>query len=361
VDSFVHELACGRVVFGMGAVSQVAGEVARLGCSRVVLIGGGHQQGVIDRLAEDLGSVVVDRIGPVVQHVPIENVEAALRRVDDAAADALVAVGGGSAIGLAKAVARDRDIPIVAVPTTYAGSEVSPIWGLTEDGRKVTGRDPRVLPRTVIYDPRTTLSMPAHLSAISGMNALAHAVEALYAPQVSPIVALIAEEAVRAMASALPGVVGEPDNEAGRGVAFYGAFLCGLSLGNAPMGIHHKICHVLGGAYNLSHGDTHAAVLPYAVAFNRDAAPQAMAQIASALGTTDAAVGLWQLGVRIGAPASLLDVGFDPADIDEVAHIVAGAQFANPRPVTESGVRDLLAAACTRQPPSDPITTKLRP
>jgi maleylacetate reductase len=351
VDPFIHELLTGRIVFGAGALDEVPAEVQLLGSSRVLLINGRHEKQIARTVADGLGPALAGRIEEVVQHVPTDAADAATQRADAISADGLVAVGGGSAIGLAKAVARNRDIPILAVPTTYAGSEVSPIWGLTENGRKVTGRDPRVLPRTVVYDPRTTLSMPPHLTATSGLNALAHAVEALYAPRVSPIVRLIAQEAMRAMASALPGAVADPRNEAHRGVALYGAFLCGTALGNAPMGIHHKICHVLGGAYNLSHGDTHAVVLPYAVAFNRDAAPHALSQIASALGAAHAELGLWQLGAEIGAPTSLVDIGFDPADIDDVARTVAQGEFPNPRPVTVDGVRSLLAAACAGHPP----------
>lgn len=193
--------------------------------------------------------------------------------------------------------------------------------------------------------------MPPRLTATRGLNALAHAVEALYAPQVSPIVGLVAQEAIRAMASALPGAVSDPGNQAHRSAALYGAFLCGASLGNAPMGIHHKICHVLGGTYNLPHGDVHAAVLPYAMAFNRDAAPHAMSQIAAALGATDAAAGPLQLNSAVGAPKNLVDLGFDTANIDEVADIVAQTRFPNPRPVTVQGVRALLDAASAGQLP----------
>jgi maleylacetate reductase len=360
VDVFVHELTTGRVVFGVDSLAEVPAEVERLESSRVLLISGGQGKRFGDAVADSLGSVVAGRIDKVLQHVPVDAADAATWQADALSADALVAVGGGSAIGLAKAVARNRAIPILAVPTTYAGSEVSPIWGLTENGRKVTGRDPQVLPRTVVYDPRTTMSMPARLTATSGMNALAHAVEALYAPQVSPIVQLLSQEAIRTMATALPGAVTDPNNEDHRSAALYGAFLCGTSLGNALMGIHHKICHVLGGAYNLSHGDTHAAILPYAVAFNRDAAGQAMSQIASALGSTDAAVGLWRLCAEIGAPTSLADVGFNPDDIDDVARIVAEGQFPNPRPVTTGGVRDLLTAACDGRPPSPLLSSVVR-
>ncbi|HEY3260128.1 MAG TPA: maleylacetate reductase [Pseudonocardiaceae bacterium] len=358
MTSFVHELATGRVVFGAGALTRVADEVRRLHARRVLLIGGGHEKVYADAIADDLGELLAGRIDEVVQHVPVAVAAEATRTATELAADLLLCVGGGSATGLAKAVALRCGIPVLAVPTTYAGSEMSDIWGLTEADHKTTGRDRRVLPQVVVYDPELTVSMPAELTAMSGMNSLAHAVEARYAPDASPIVALIAEESVRALARALPVCVRRPDDLDGRSGALYGAFLAGVALGNATMGVHHKICHVLGGAYNLPHGGVHSAVLPYAVAYNRDCAPEAMRRLAAALGATDAALAVWRLADRIGAPTDLVSVGFDPAAIGEVAAAVAAAPPANPRPVTEQGVRELLAAACRGEPPRLPVTAR---
>jgi maleylacetate reductase len=351
VKDFVHELVTGRVVFGAGSIAQVADEVRRLGSSRVLIIGGGHEKVYADSIVEDLRQLAAGRIDEVVQHVPVEVAQAAIALSDRLGADLLLPVGGGSSIGLAKAIARERGLPILAVPTTYAGSEMSPIWGLTKGDRKTTGRDARVQPRVVVYDPNTTLSMPQHLTAVSGMNALAHAVEALYAPQVSPLVVLAAEQSVHAFARALPVLAANPQDSAARSDALYGAFLAGVSLGNAAMGIHHKICHVLGGAYNLPHGDIHSAVLPYAIAFNRDDAPEAMSRIEAALGSDDAAAGIWQLAHRIAAPTDLISTGFDADEIDAVAEVVATAAFHNPRKVTIEGVCDLLSAACAGSKP----------
>jgi maleylacetate reductase len=355
MDSFVHELVTGRVVFGAGALSQLPSEVERLGARRVLLIGGGHEKSYADQIANSIGGLLADRIDEVVQHVPVEVARAAIDRADGSNADLLLAVGGGSAIGLAKAVAREREIPILAVPTTYAGSELSPIWGLTEGSRKTTGRDPRVQPRVVVYDPETTLSMPPRLTATSGMNALAHASEALYGKGVSPLVVLAAEESIGAFGSALPRLATDPHDTSARSDALYGAFLAGVSLGNVAMGIHHKICHVIGGAYNLPHGDMHSAVLPYAVAFNSGSAPTAMARIARQLESSDAAEALWRLADRIGAPTSLTEIGFAVDEIDRVAETVAAADFPNPRAVTVDGVRELLEAACAGERPHDVV------
>ena len=289
-------------------------------------------------------------------HVPVETAQRAAAEARAVDADLVVAVGGGSATGTAKAVARETGLPILAVPTTYAGSEMTPIWGLTEDGRKTTGRDLVVLPRTVVYDPELTVSMPAALSAASGMNALAHLVEGLYAPSVSPLLAAQAEEGVRALASALPRVVADPADLGARSDALYGAWLAGWILGTCGMGVHHKVCHTLGGTYDLPHAPAHSAVLAYATQFNQDHAPDAMAALVRAFRAAgrdadDAPSAVWQLAVDLGAPVSLEPLGFAASSIDEAAGIVVAARPVNPRPVDVDGVRALLAAAYAGAPP----------
>ncbi|MCU1610104.1 MAG: Maleylacetate reductase [Pseudonocardiales bacterium] len=230
-------------------------------------------------------------------------------------------------------------------PTTYAGSEMTPIWGVTDGGRKTTGRDPTVLPATVVYDPALTTSLPADISAASGMNALAHLVEGLYAPDASPVTAVLAEEGIRALADALPRVVVAPGDLDARACALYGAWLAGWVLGTAGMGLHHKICHVLGGAYNLPHAGTHSAVLPFVTAYNAPAAPAAMVRAARALGAQDPARALWKLAERIGAPTSLAQVGLDSGRIPEAARLVVETSPVNPRPVDRAAVDELLRAA----------------
>ncbi len=356
---FVHELDSARVVFGDGAVGRVPAEADRLGALRVLLIGGGHDGNVADGIAAGLGGRVLARVADVVEHVPVEVAAAATRQAADAGADLLLSVGGGSAVGLAKAVARDLGLPILAVPSTYSGSEMTPIWGLTEGGRKTTGRDPRVLPRTVVYDPALTVSLPPGLTATSGLNALAHCVEARYASDASPILRIIATEGARALAAALPACVARPSDRVARSGALYGAWLAGTVLGNVGMGVHHKLAHTLGGVYRLPHAAVHAALLPYTAAYNRDAAAEAMADLAAALAPggaeRDAPAALWDLARRLGAPTDLLATGFRREWIDEVADTVAAAAPANPRPVTAAGVRDLLAAACAGRRPDQAV------
>jgi maleylacetate reductase len=342
---FVYDVPASRAVFGIGRIRQVPDEVDRLGGERVLLIAGGRQKKPADELATALGPRMVDRIGEVVMHVPAALATAVSERTEQSRADLLVCLGGGSAIGLAKAVALRTRLPILAVPTTYAGSEMTPIWGLTDGGRKTTGRDRTVLPATVVYDPALTTSLPADISAASGMNALAHLIEGLYAPDASPGTAVLAEEGIRVLADALPRVVVAPGDLDARTDALYGAWLAGWVVGTAAMGLHHKICHVLGGAYDLPHAGTHSAVLPYVTAYNAPAAPAAMARAARALGAQDPARALWELAKRIGAPTSLAQAGFDPGRIQEAARLVVESPPVNPRPIDEAAIQELLRGA----------------
>lgn len=356
MEAFVHDVPASRVVFAAGALAQVPAEASRLGGQRIMLIAGGPEAALAQPLAQALGERIVATFAEVTMHVPVEVAQAAVGVAIDAQADLLLSLGGGSATGTAKAVALQTGLPILAVPTTYAGSEMTSIWGLTQDQRKTTGRDPRVLPRTVVYDPVLTLGLPAELSAASGMNAMAHLVEALYAPGISPISFMQAAEGIRALADALPRVVADPADLDARSDALYGAWLAGWALGTTGMGVHHKVCHVLGGAFNLPHAPMHAAVLPYATDFNADDAPQAMAAIVQALNragiaSSCAGGGLFDLSQRIGAPTSLLEVGFDPAGIDEAVELVVAGQPVNPRQVDRAGVEGLLKAAVAGKRP----------
>jgi len=345
MKDFVYDAPAMRVVFGAGALSVVPDEVARLGGERVLLIGDRAAKTYADHLAASLGTRLVARVDDVVMHVPVDAAASATAKATAAGADLLVCLGGGSATGLAKAVARAASVPILAVPTTYAGSEMTPIWGLTEGSRKITGRDARVLPRTAVYDPALTVGLPVDVSAASGMNALAHCVEGLYSSAASPVTAVLAEDGIRTLSDALPRVVANPADIDARGDALYGAWLAGWVLGTSGMGIHHKVCHVLGGAYDLPHAEIHSAVLPHTTAYNAPFAAAAMTRAARALGTDDPAGGLWDLAVTIGAPTSLRSVGFRRADAGAVAAIVASAAPDNPRPVTTEWVQELLLAA----------------
>jgi len=281
-------------------------------------------------------------------HVPVEVAEEARDKARRLHVDCCVAIGGGSTTGLAKAIALTSGLPILAIPTTYAGSEMTPIWGLTEGGVKQTGRDLRVLPKTVIYDPVLTISLPAALSVTSGINAIAHCVEALYSRDANPIISLIAEEGIRALAGGLPQIVKRPDDLDARSRALYGAWLGGVSLGAVGMALHHKLCHTLGGTFNLPHAETHTVVLPHAVAYNAAAAPEAMRRISGALraaSAAHAAQALYDLAASLGAPVSLASLGLRREDLDRAADLAVQNPYYNPRPVTPEGIRKLLEDA----------------
>jgi len=286
-----------------------------------------------------------------VMHVPIESAREARAEAARLGADCAVAIGGGSTTGLGKAIALESGLPILAIPTTYAGSEMTPIYGITEGGEKKTGRDPRVLPRTVIYDPELTVTLPTGLSVTSGLNAIAHAAEGLYAHDGNPIIGLMAEDGIRALAQALPLIQRSPTDLDARSDALYGAWLCGAVLGNVGMALHHKLCHTLGGSFNLPHAEVHTVVLPHAIAFNAAAAPEAMARIARALecaGRCSAAAALHDLARDNGAPVALRDIGMKQADLDRAADIVVGNPYWNPREIDlalRPAIRQLLQDA----------------
>ncbi|MFI5797840.1 maleylacetate reductase [Streptomyces sp. NPDC051677] len=343
---FAYEAQPMRVVLRPGAsVTATPQEAERLGLRRLLVVSGPRGAQTARTVADALGAACAGLHAEARMHVPAEVADRAVAVAREAGADGCVAVGGGSAIGLGKMIALRTGLPLIAVPSTYSGSEMTPVWGLTEHGAKRTGRDPSVLPRSVVYDPELTLSLPVPLSVTSGINAVAHAAEALYAPDASPLVSLMAEEGVRAMTGALPRVAADPADLDARGSALYGAWLCGAVLGTTTMGLHHKVCHVLGGAFGLPHAETHTVVLPYVLAHNAPAAPEAMTALGRALDTDDAPHALWHLSDRLGAPRSLARLGLNEADLTVAAHAAAGQAYPNPRPVTVAGVLDILRAA----------------
>jgi maleylacetate reductase len=341
---FIYEQPARRVIFGIGSLDKLPEEVARLG-KRALILSTPEQRADAEKLSSQLGDISVGVFTNAVMHVPIEVARAARDKARELGADVYVAVGGGSTIGLGKAIALETANPILAIPTTFAGSEMTPIYGLTEPGLKKTARDYRVLPKTVIYDPTLTLTLPAKIAGPSGMNAIAHCVEALYAPDGNPIISLMAAEGIRALARALPTVVREQSNLEARSDALYGAWLAGISLGATSMSIHHKLCHTLGGTFNLSHADVHTVVLPHATAYNRKAAPDAMKAIADALGVKDAAQGLFDLAKAIGAPTALKDIGMPADGLDKAADLAVQNPYYNPEPLERSAIRQLLENA----------------
>ncbi|MGD0136879.1 MAG: maleylacetate reductase [Bryobacteraceae bacterium] len=343
--AFIYDILPSRVVFGVGCLEKLPEEIERLGATRALVLSTPEQHKEGQLMVDRLGSRAVGLFDQAVMHVPIEIAQQAREKAKALGADCCVAVGGGSTTGLAKAIALVSTLPILAIPTTYAGSEMTPIWGITESGLKKTGRDARVLPKTVLYDPTLTVTMPPMLSATSGMNSIAHCVEALYSKDANPIISMIAEEGIRALALGLPVVVKDPTNLDARSNALYGAWLGGVALGAVGMALHHKLCHTLGGSFNLPHAETHTVVLPHATAYTASAAPEAMSRIARALGAKSAAPGLYDLAASLGAPTSLAALGLRAPDLDRAAGIAVENPYYNPRPITREGIRALLQDA----------------
>lgn len=345
--SFLYVAQPTRVLFGAGTLSQVGQELERLGARRALVLCTPNQAEDATRLSEALGPLSAGIYPGAVMHVPVESARAAIAHAQEVGADCMIALGGGSTTGLGKAIALTSGLPILAIPTTYAGSEMTPIYGLTDAGLKKTGRDPRVLPRTVIYDPALTVGLPVALSVTSGLNAIAHAAEGLYAEDANPVTSLMAEEGIRALASGIPRVFAAPTDLDARADCLYGAWLCGTVLGSVGMALHHKLCHTLGGSFNLPHAETHTAVLPHAMAYNALAAPDAMARIRRAMGGEgiSAAAALYDLAARHGAATALRDIGMKAEDLDRAADIAMANPYWNPRPIERAPIRELLQAA----------------
>ena len=342
--AFTHDVPPQRVVFASGALARVAQEAERLNIGRALVVatpGSGARLG--NTVSDILGSRSAGLHAQAVIHVPKAVAETGLKAALETKADGIVAVGGGAAIGLAKAIALQTALPILAVPTTYSGSEATPIYGMTDGQRKITGRDAKVVPRTILYDPDLTSGLPAAVSAASGMNAIAHCVEALWVDGRTPITVGLASEAMRRFAQGLPVVVVDGSNAAARADCLIAAWLAGTVL-CAGAALQHKLAHVLGGL-GLPHAEAHAIILPHVMRFNLEAAPEAKRRLAEALGAGDPADAIARMLKKFPIPERLREIGFDLGKTEFIADEVAAGAIVAPRPATAGAVRDLLAAA----------------
>lgn len=343
MDGFTYDALPGRVIFEVGGADRLAAEIDRLGLERVLFIASARWAEWVEARLTRLGNRGAGHFDGVVSQAPGELVDRLAQQARDLGVDGVVSVGGGGAIGLAKAIALQLDgVRIIALPTTYSGSEMTPMAGITRDGRKRVVRDLAVLPKVVIYDPALTVSLPRAATATTGMNALAHCVEALYAERPVPMMSSFAEAGIQALAEALPVAVRRPADLAARGQALYGAYLAGTVVATAGVGIHHRTCHVLGGTFGIGHGEANAVVLPQAVAYNAAAARPAIDITARAMAVDHAAGGIFDLAVEIGAPTSLAELGFAESDLDRAAALAVETTTYNPRPVDVTSVRAML-------------------
>ncbi len=343
-ESFAYSTQKVRVVFGAGSAQRLADELDRDELHRVLILTTPGRAKELDGIVAQLGTRLGGTFAGARPHVPTEAIQAARDVVDRAQPDACIAFGGGSAIGLGKAIAQKTGLPLVAIPTTYSGSEMTAIWGVSDGEVKRTGRDPAIAPRLVIYDPALTLSLPPRSSAASGMNAIAHAVEASYAPDANPVSALLAWDAIRRLSDSLPVIVSDPENLEARIEAFTGAHLAGRALDMTSMGLQHKLAHVLAGSFGMPHAETHAALLPCVVAFNAPAAQEAMDMVAEGLRTDDAVAGIAELARTLETP-TLHELGFNASMIPRAAALAVRSSYTNPRPVGDEDVRALLTRA----------------
>ena len=345
MQEFTYTASPMRVVFGAGTIKRLPDELERLGISRALVLATPRQQAELGDLASLTGLRMAGVFGGAIVHTPLAVTERAMQAVDELKPDGIVAIGAGAATGLSKAIALRTDLPQLVVPTSYAGSEMTPALGETKDGVKTTQSSPKILPEAVIYDVNLTLSMPARFSVLSGFNAMAHSLEALYARDRNPVISLMAQEAIAKLAAALPEVSARPNDVGVRTDALYGAWLSGVCLGSVGMALHHKLCHTVGALFDLPHAETHTVLLPHTIAYNTPAASDALGRAASALRTSDAASGVFELERRLNMPLSLAEIGMPKNGIERAAELAAKNPYWNPRAIEQEAIRNLLQRA----------------
>lgn len=350
-EEFVARSAAVRVRFGAGARRLIAEEIDALGARRALILTTPQQADLAEEFASYCGERVVGTYTRATMHTPVDISEEATGYARDIKADVLIAVGGGSTTGLGKAIALRTDLPQIVIPTTYAGSEATGILGQTDGGVKTTLTDPRVQPEVILYDAELVATLPVTMTVTSALNAMAHAAEGLYARDRSPLSSLMAVEGLRAFRDSLPKVMAEPGDLAGRGETLYAAWLCGTVLGQVGMALHHKLCHTLGGSFDLPHAETHAVILPHALAYNASAVPDLLAPVSELFGEDNPGRGLWQFARQAGSPMALRDLGMKEQDLDRAADLASANPYWNPRPVTREGIRELLQAAWAGETP----------
>jgi maleylacetate reductase len=388
MDAFHATFHAQEVLFGAGAVSRLGELCARDGYRRVMLCTTAHSRarGYVAPIEAALGEHLLVTYEHVLPHVPELQVAEAAALAAEHQVDAIIGLGGGSSIGTAKAVSRAWEarrrkspaqaqhahapspidqplVPVIAIPTTYAGSEMTPVYGITSSAngpaRKVTTTDPQAVPRLTIYDPRLTLDLLPHMTAGTGINAVAHCIEALYSITRNPLSTAAALAGLRAIARALPRCYAAGDDLEARAEMLVGAFLAGTALASVAMGLHHGLCHVLGGTTGAAHGDANSVMLPYVMRFNLEATAPQIAPAAEAMGL--AAAGLrpdvaaaavahqvteWVEQMRL--PRRLREIGVREEQLPELSALAFASHTVqnNPKPIDSAEqIEALLRAA----------------
>ena len=333
-----------QIIFGSGAIEQTSQWIEHLSCNQAVVLSTKGREKQAQDLSDTIGKLSAGILPMAVMHTPVEVTKQALEKVLEKKADCLVAIGGGSATGLSKALAYRTKLPQIVIPTTYAGSEVTPNLGQTENKLKIALRCEQIIPNVVIYDPKLTLKLPINTSITSGFNAMAHAIEGLYAKDANPISSMLANEGLRALISALPNLKQNPTDVNARSEALYGAWSCGTVLGTVGMALHHKLCHVLGGSFDTPHAETHTILLPYTISYNAKTASNSLEKLQDLLDNSPG-TGLYEFAKKLNAPLALKEIGLSEQDLDSAAEIATENPYWNPRPITRDAIRQLLQDA----------------
>lgn len=351
-EEFAAQWPAVRVRFGVGVRHDLLAEIKRLSCRRALILTTPEQASMAEEFTALIGDHAAGRFTRARMHTPVAISEEAVAYARDIDADCLVAIGGGSTTGLGKAIALRTDLPQIVVPTTYAGSEATAVLGQTEDGIKTTLTDAKVQPEVILYDAELVRTLPVGMTVTSAMNAMAHAAEGLYAQNRTPLTSLMAVEGLRAFRDALPRVIASPQDLTARAETLYGAWLCGTVLGQVGMALHHKLCHMLGGSFDLPHAETHAVILPHAIAYNAAAAGGELRPVAELFGDDNPGIALHRFAHLVDAPMALKGLGLKESDLDRATDLVAKNPYWNPRPLERDAIRRLLQAAWAGDPPA---------
>lgn len=348
----VYNATPSSIIFGAGTLSRVAEAVEAHGARRAVVVSTPGRQGLAQRVVSLLGDRCCGIIPEAVSQVPIELARRGRKLAAEMEADCIVSVGGGASVGLGKGIGLEYAKPIVAIPTTYSGSEMTGFCGITIDGVKRMHKSLDMLASTVIYDPELSVGLPLDVSMASAMNALAHCVDSVYVSTISPIILSAAHEGAAVLMHAMPRVAANPSDIAARTDLLYGAYLAGAAL-TGGFAYQHGVAHTLGGSFGIAHGLSHALVLPHVASYNMRHAPGQLGRLARSMGVPAIGPAIFDILKTVGLPTSLAEVGFRESDIERAAAITVETDNGlNPGPVSIDDVRALLKDALEGRRPA---------
>ncbi|MGV6875211.1 iron-containing alcohol dehydrogenase [Pseudochelatococcus sp. B33] len=334
-----------RIVFGPGSSATIRDEVVHLDRHKALVVSTPGRRTMAEQVAARLGDRSVGVLPVAISQVPIELARAGRKAASEAGADCIVAIGGGASVGLAKGISLELGLPIINIPTTYSGSEMTAFCGITIDGVKIMHEHLNMLAHTVIYDPELSIGLSRRNSAASALNALAHCVDGIYVTSSSPIHQLTAIEGARVVVNAIRAVWNNPSSIEARSELLFGAYLAGAALAGG-FALQHGLAHTLGGSYGVPHGDAHAVVLPYVTAYNTEFAREGIDAVASSLNSESLAGTIHDLLGELELPVRLPEVGIGVDDLERIVRITVETDNGlNPGPITHAAVRNIVDAA----------------